>query len=71
MLGGRETLDLLDLEDLETILPFPCPPWTTPLGSVLNLHFTQREAVEAVNSQVKAEKARGAEVIFTDGSVMP
>lgn len=65
---GRDNLLMLTGERLETIEPFPTPPWDTPLGTIKNLGLSKDEAAEEVLTQLKDETDQGSMVIFTDGS---
>lgn len=56
---------------LETIHPYPEPPWTEPKWTVENVGCTRDEAKKQVLSQIAEETAQGACVIFTDGSYIP
>lgn len=53
---------------LETIEPYPTPPWETPLGEIENLGLEKESAAQKIKLQVKEETAQGSMIIFTDGS---
>lgn len=68
ILIGKTHLLMTTGNELETIEPFPTPPWDTPLGDIKNLGLDKETAAVEVLSQVKEETNRGSMVIFTDGS---
>lgn len=67
----RTDLILPGTNVLETIYPYPEPPWTSPRWEVENKDVKRDEAIERIPDQVELEKKEGACVIFTDGSYIP
>lgn len=53
---------------LETIYPYPEPPWTVPRWEVENLDTAREEVKERIVQQTGDETRNGACVIFTNGS---
>lgn len=70
MLIGRESLLMTSGERLETIEPYPTPPWDTPLGEIENLGLDKESAAKKIQLQVTEETEQGSMVIFTDGSYL-
>lgn len=70
LLIGRGTLLMTTGDHLETIEPFPTPPWDTPLGTINNIGLSKDEATVEVIRQHAEETAQGSMVIFTDGSFL-
>lgn len=64
-----EDFEGLHTHQCETIQPFPSPPWEQPTGELINFELDREEATIKVGGQVEDEEARGAMVIFTDGSL--
>lgn len=64
--------DFTDLHqgNCEIIDPFPAAPWESSTGELYNDDLTREEAIIAIPQQIEDEKARGAHVIFTDGSLL-
>lgn len=56
---------------LETIHPYPDPPWLGPRWEVENVGNKRDEVKTRIPEQIKEEKARGACVMVTDGSFIP
>lgn len=56
---------------LETIYPYPEPPWMGPRWTVENVGIKREEAKELIKSQIETEQREGACVIFTDGLFIP
>ncbi|KAG0148572.1 hypothetical protein CROQUDRAFT_654653 [Cronartium quercuum f. sp. fusiforme G11] len=64
-------LYLPDNTSLETIYPYPTPPWQTHQETVIN-EGEKREAIQKrIFNQLTEEKNKGACAIFTDGSYLP
>lgn len=65
--------DLLLPQDhlLETIYPYPEPPWAAPRWVVGNVGCTRDEVKDRIQAQIDEEKEGGACVMFTDGSFIP
>lgn len=65
--------DIYPLHDVrvETIYPYPEPPWCSPTLEVMNKGGKREEVKERIMNQVEEEKTKGACVIFTDGAYMP
>lgn len=56
---------------METIDPYPEPPWVEPQWEVENVGCKREEVKERIQQQIDDEKDRGACVMFTDGSFIP
>lgn len=56
---------------LETIYPYPKPPWSAPRWEVENVGVNRDEVKEKIKTQVDDEISSGACVMFTDGSFIP
>lgn len=67
---GKDLLLMKDGNQLETIEPYPTPPWDTPLGTIGNVGIDKDSAVAEVLKQVQEETDQGSVVIFTDGSFL-
>lgn len=70
MLIGKDSLLMTSGTQLETIKPYPTPPWDTPLGEIANVGLDKDSAVKEVLAQVQDETDHGSVVIFTDGSFL-
>lgn len=68
----RKTDLLLTSESpLETILPYPEPPWREPRWKVENAGDRREDVKQRIISQVDNKKEQQTYVIFTDGSYIP
>lgn len=56
---------------LETIHPYPDPPWNGPMWEITNIGEKRETVTGKVPHQMEEEKRKGACVIFTDGSHIP
>lgn len=56
---------------LETIHPYPDPPWIEQQGIVENVGVDRKDAKERIPRQVEEEIGKRACVMFTDGSFIP
>lgn len=56
---------------IETIYPYPDPPWAEPRWEVENVGCRSKDVKEKIQSQIEDEKMRGACVVFTNGSYIP
>lgn len=56
---------------LETIYPYPGPPWSEPRWVVENVGCNRDEVKDRIPYQIEEEKTGGACVMFTDGSYIP
>lgn len=56
---------------LETIYPYPDPPWQEPGWEVSNVDEKREIVKEKIPDQIVMERDKGACVIFTNGSFIP
>ncbi|MBW0515027.1 hypothetical protein O181_054742 [Austropuccinia psidii MF-1] len=68
---GRNTLQVQHQTRAENRVPFPIPPWATPICPIKNIHLTKEKAKELIASQVERLIEDGALTFFTDGSLIP
>jgi ribonuclease HI len=54
---------------IETIHPYPFPPWAKPVGTLHNLNKSKEETIDLIPKQLKEEEEKNSIIIFTDGSV--
>ncbi|MBW0530091.1 hypothetical protein O181_069806 [Austropuccinia psidii MF-1] len=55
----------------ESKVPFPIPPWATPICQIENIHLTKENPKELIPSQVERLIEEGTLTFFTDGSLIP
>lgn len=67
----KTDLLLADPHSLETIHPYPEPPWVEPRWVVENVGEARDEVKGRITQQIEEEKTRGACIMFTDGSFLP
>ncbi|MBW0592820.1 hypothetical protein O181_132535 [Austropuccinia psidii MF-1] len=70
ILGGN-TLQDQHQTRAESKVPFPIPPWATPVCQIENIHLTKEKAKELIPSQVERLIEEGTLTFFTDGSLIP
>jgi ribonuclease HI len=59
------------INQTETILPVPAPPWISPVAEIQNLSDRRTEALKKIPDQLHQETVKRSLIIFTDGSWIP
>jgi ribonuclease HI len=59
------------VNQIETILPMPAPPWIEPIAEVQNLNDKREDVIQRIPQQLNQELRNQTLVIFTDGSWIP